>query len=62
MSETAKETNCTRCVHRQVCKHKEDFLNVVNAINNALALIFCIKRRNFNYDNKRIPEKSNENC
>lgn len=35
MSKTAKETNCTRCVHGQVCKHKEDFLNVVNAINNA---------------------------
>lgn len=35
MSKTAKETNCTRCAHRQVCKHKEDFLNVVNAINDA---------------------------
>lgn len=35
MTEMTKETACTRCVHRQVCKHKEDFLNVVNAVNNA---------------------------
>ena len=30
-----RETPCTRCAHRIVCKHKDDFLKAVQAINEA---------------------------
>ena len=35
MSEGVKETLCTRCVHRGVCVHKLDYLNILKAIENA---------------------------
>lgn len=35
MSDAVRETPCTRCVHREVCKHKEDFLKAVQAVNEA---------------------------
>lgn len=35
MSDAVKETSCTRCVHRTVCKHKDDFMKVIQAINEA---------------------------
>ena len=36
MSEAVKETACTRCVHRNVCIFKNDYLEVYNAIQNAV--------------------------
>ena len=30
-----KETLCTRCVHREVCIYKQDFIDIINAIENA---------------------------
>ena len=35
MSNGLKETLCTHCVHRTVCKHKDDFLKAIQAINEA---------------------------
>lgn len=35
MSDGVKETPCTHCVHRTVCKHKDDFLKAVQAVNEA---------------------------
>lgn len=35
MSDGVKETPCTRCTHRTVCKHKDDFLKAVQAVNEA---------------------------
>ena len=30
-----KETLCTRCVHREVCTYKHDFIDIIKAIENA---------------------------
>ena len=30
-----KETLCTRCIHREVCTYKQDFIDIINAIENA---------------------------
>ena len=35
MSECVKETKCTNCFHRAVCKHKLDFLRICEAVNKA---------------------------
>ena len=35
MSECVKETKCTSCLHRVVCKHKSDFLRICEAVNKA---------------------------
>lgn len=35
MSNGVKETPCTRCAHRTVCKHKDDFLKAIQAVNEA---------------------------
>lgn len=34
MFERAKETLCTRCVHREVCIYKQDYLDILKAIEN----------------------------
>lgn len=33
MSDGVKETPCTRCSHRTVCKHKDDFIKAVQEVN-----------------------------
>ena len=35
MSECVEETKCTSCSHREVCKHKLDFLRICEAVNKA---------------------------
>ena len=35
MPEGVKETLCTRCTHREVCAYKQNFLDIVKAIENA---------------------------
>lgn len=32
MSEAVMESLCTRCVHCPVCRYKNDYLDIVNAI------------------------------
>ena len=31
----AKETLCTRCVHREVCIYKQDYIDILKAVENA---------------------------
>lgn len=31
-----KETQCTHCIHREVCSKKENFLNAQTAVDNVL--------------------------
>lgn len=35
MSEEVKETLCTRCAHREVCAYKQDYLDILKAVENA---------------------------
>ena len=35
MFEGTKETLCTRCAHRDVCAHKQDYLDILKAVENA---------------------------
>ena len=35
MFEEVKETLCTRCAHREVCTHKQDYLDILKAVENA---------------------------
>lgn len=30
-----KETLCTRCAHRDVCAHKQDYFDILKAVENA---------------------------
>lgn len=30
-----RETSCTRCVHRDVCMYKNDYLNILKAVTGA---------------------------
>jgi hypothetical protein len=33
-----KETLCTRCVHQEVCIHKQDYLDILKAVENATVI------------------------
>lgn len=35
MFEGVKETLCTRCAHREVCVYKQDYLDILKAVENA---------------------------
>lgn len=35
MNNGVKETACTHCVHREFCIHKQNFLDICNAVFNA---------------------------
>lgn len=32
MIDAIKEVSCTRCLHQEVCKYKQDFLDIWNAV------------------------------
>ena len=32
MIDAIKEVSCTRCLHQEVCKYKQDFLDICNAV------------------------------
>lgn len=36
MSERVKETLCTHCAHREVCIYKQNYLNIIKAVENAV--------------------------
>lgn len=36
MADICKETQCTRCQHRTVCKYKETFLKAAEAVDHAV--------------------------
>ena len=31
-----KEVSCTKCLHQEVCKHKQDFLDICNAVSSSI--------------------------
>ena len=35
MPEGVKETLCTHCIHREVCAYKQDFLDIIKAVEDA---------------------------
>ena len=35
MIDAIKEVSCTRCLHQEVCKYKQDFLDICNAVSNS---------------------------
>lgn len=35
MYDGVKETLCTRCAHREVCTYKNDYLDILKAVENA---------------------------
>lgn len=35
MFERIEETLCTNCAHREVCSYKQDYLNILKAVENA---------------------------
>lgn len=35
MFEGVKETLCTRCAHREVCAYRQDYLDILEAVENA---------------------------
>ena len=36
MIDTIKEVSCTRCLHQEVCKYKQDFLDICNAVSSSI--------------------------
>ena len=32
MIDAIKEVSCTRCLHQEVCRHKQDFIDICNAV------------------------------
>lgn len=43
MSEAVKETLCTCCAHRRVCKYTTSYLDIIRSINN-------LPKQPFDYD------------
>lgn len=55
MNNTNRETQCTRCIHRDVCLHKSDFLDICTAIFDATVTKSsgdgkCNMKKVINYD------------
>ena len=36
MIDAIKEVSCTRCLHQEVCRHKQDFLDICNAVSSSM--------------------------
>ena len=36
MIDAIKEVSCTRCLHQEVCRHKQDFIDICNAVSNSM--------------------------
>ena len=35
MIDARKEVSCTKCLHQEVCKYKQDFLDICNAVSSS---------------------------
>ena len=35
MIDAIKEVSCTRCLHQEVCRHKQDFIDICNAVSSS---------------------------
>ena len=36
MIDAIKEVSCTRCLHQEVCRYKQDFLDICNAVSSIM--------------------------
>ena len=36
MIDTIKEVSCTKCIHQEVCRHKQDFIDICNAVSSSM--------------------------
>ena len=36
MIDAIKEVSCTKCVHQEVCRHKQDFIDICNAVSSSM--------------------------
>lgn len=36
MIDAIKEVSCTRCIHQEVCRHKQDFVDICNAVSSSM--------------------------
>lgn len=41
-----KETLCTRCIHKDVCSYKHDYLDIIKAVENVTVAkgLYCVKK------------------
>lgn len=47
IQDAARETQCTSCLHKEVCKHKKDFLDICDAVFKATVRKPCTDERKF---------------
>ena len=40
-ADVIKEVSCTRCLHQEVCRHKQDFLDICNAVSSSTVNRHC---------------------
>ena len=45
MIDAIKEVSCTRCLHQEVCKYKQDFLDICNAVSSSTVNRPCEDRK-----------------
>ena len=36
MIDAIKEVSCTKCLHQEVCRHKQDFIDICNAVSSSM--------------------------
>ena len=41
MIDAIKEVSCTKCIHQEVCKYKQDFLDICNAVSSSIVNRSC---------------------
>ena len=41
MIDAIKEVSCTRCLHQEVCRYKQDFLDICNAVSSSIVNRSC---------------------
>lgn len=47
IQDAVRETQCTSCLHKDVCKHKKDFLDICDAVFKATVRKPCTDERKF---------------
>lgn len=47
IQDAVRETQCTSCLHKEVCKHKKDFLDICDAVFKATVHKPCTEERKF---------------
>ena len=53
MEDCVKETLCTRCEHRNVCKYMQDYLKIIESVNNASV---CLKDEDGKHCMKKVTD------